>query len=239
MFSAFPMDMKMICEKVKLLEYVAGETTDAEHQAVRDHLGECTECRERLKIMRLLEMEYSIKAPRTVGWKRWIVPIAAAFILAIGIPLLYQSAKTVAPSLADLATNEAYPYFPLEARSSSGPDEPGEVRRQAVEAYHAGDYAKAALLFAELKPDAESSLLQGVSLYMADDLDKALPCLDPLSREPSQWSAAASWYLANLQVRQGQVEAARNVLRRLAQDNGEYSTEAAQLLEQLAPFKPE
>lgn len=233
------MDMKMICEDVKLLEYVAGEATDAESQAVRTHLGTCTDCRERLKIMRLLEMEYSAESPRPASWTRWALPLAAAIVLAIGIPVVYQSVRTVSPSPTDLATTRAFPYFPLETRSASGPGNALKARIEAVEAYSAGDYAKAAQSFGELTPDAETRLLRGVSFYMIEEFDKARSCLEPLALESSEWSAAAAWYLANLHVRQGQFEAARVILRKLIRDNGEYSTEASELLEQMAAFEPD
>ncbi len=225
----------MRCEDVPLEALLVREGLDDQVVAASDHLVDCPSCRERVRVMVCLRALAGQGVRTSKGWARprWLA--AAAVVLALALPAALLIPEGAPPASGIVPAGVPYPRFPLSIRSR--PDDRRE-RRRAFQTYQAGDFELAADQLAKLPPDPEVSFFLGVSLYLADRPEQALPALDQAQKSP-RWRRPAMWYRAHALMTLGESAKARAALRELADGPGEFQSEARALLDNPAlPTQP-
>lgn len=101
----------------------------------------------------------------------------------------------------------------------------------AVDAYRAGDYARADALFTALTTQypraVEVAFFLGVTRMLGDDFAGALePLSDALAMQDPTFADDAAWYLAVAEQRSGRVAEARRRLAELCAGSGAFKAEA-------------
>ena len=229
----------MHCDQAPLIELLGGELEISLTEQVLAHIGGCPTCRERLQTMAAVKAlygrEHSMKPSRPRFW-----PPAASLLIALFIPAFYLAWHISGPEareLADLATGERYPYFPLQTRSDvSGTTQ--ESRRQAFEAYGTNRLKEASGWFQRLPEDADALFYSGVTHYLLGEYPAALGKLARAVELDRQWEGAAWWYQANIYLKVRQKEKAEAKLKELVdRSNSTYEREALQLLEELKEWQ--
>ncbi len=223
----------MKCADIPLPELVRGDLPEDTASLVRAHLASCSRCRERARIMAVLEVS---ETARVTSTRRRVRPLAvAASVILAGILILllrHLEVGQTSPNLAaSWATDEAYPYVGLTVRSSENGSD--QERSQAFSAYQHGEYAAAARDLMRLESDPEVTFYLGVSLYLSGETEAASHYLSEAAQTEG-WQEPARWYLANALLRDGQVSAARQTLTELTGEHGEFQRQAGELLQKLA-----
>jgi len=215
----------MICEDLKLAEFLRGELEPNETQGVLRHLEGCQVCRERIRVMAILETRFQEESHFNKPKPRTYLAAAAVLIFSL-VPLAYYFAGGVSPPAEgeNVLAAEPYPYFPLELRSEGTNSNNDKLRETAFEAYVTGDYLRANVILEDLvsgAKDPELTFYLGVTHYL-------------LGNNP-RWKAPSHWYMANLLLRDGEKAPARRLLEALRDGGGEFSVESAALLRVLQP----
>lgn len=224
----------MNCEQVPLIELLRAELGASETEEALSHIETCTTCRERLQTMAAVEASYRERTWEPNTPRLWL--LAAAVLLAALASIFYQiwlhsNVKSV--DLASLATQEKYPYFPLQTRSE---DERSQLnaRERAFAAYNAGEFGQANEWFAKLPLSAEIFFYSGVSHYFLEEYSQALDKLAKASELENHWRMAALWYQANVYLKINQKRLAEETLKGLVgEGQNAYHPRALKLLEQL------
>jgi hypothetical protein len=225
----------MKCDRVQLPELLRGDLSEEDSGPVLAHLEECPSCRERARLMALLQGSPSLLAGKAPGRRRFHLALAAAFFLAVVGVGIHVRVQRLAPAYEAhrLATTVPYPLVALTTRST-GPEEDG--REQAFSRYALRDFAGAAEGFSSLElaaADPDVQFFWGVASYLSDDLPSARRSLERAAELSERWVEPSLWYLANLELKSGDLEAARNRLESLRAAPGQFRTAADRLLEEL------
>ncbi len=216
----------MKCARYPLLRFLRGELNTAEAGRVATHVSGCRVCRQRVRIVVMLDEVHHLRRPRRHRI-RWLA-VAAALAFFLG-PLTLETIlfQLQAPHSGHLAVREPHPLVLLSNRSAAGSGPP----RDAYQAYLRADYSGAESLLSD-SADEMDLLVRGVSLYMLGRETEALEVLEQVP-EDGAWSEAARWYEANALLRMGEAAAALSILSRLAVENGGHSERAARLVRRL------
>ncbi len=228
----------MICEDLKLAEFLRGELEPNETQGVLRHLEGCQVCRERIRVMAILETRFQEESHFNKPKPRTYLAAAAVLIFSL-VPLAYYFAGGVSPPAEgeNVLAAEPYPYFPLELRSEGTNSNNDKLRETAFEAYVTGDYLRANVILEDLVSgarDPELTFYLGVTHYLLGNNRQALTRLQEAVKDP-RWKAPSHWYMANLLLRDGEKAPARRLLEALRDGGGEFSVESAALLRVLQP----
>lgn len=227
----------MICEDLKLAELLRGKLEPTESQTLLSHLENCQVCRERIRVMAILEARFPQETTSTQSRTRRYL-MAAAAVLIFGLCLLaYHSVWSPISTVEGEQFNAAgpYPYFPLELRFKGTDSGNDKLRKTAFEAYVTGDYLEANSILERLvveDSDPELKFYLGVTHYLLGNPDQALQCLGDAAKNP-RWKAPSQWYKANLLLRNGREAPAVELLQELKDRGGEFSVESAGLLRAL------
>lgn len=220
----------MNCEQIPLPELVRCELDEDRIRTTLRHLEECRSCRERIRVMCLLELAGADQARRRPAVVRKWYAMAAGIVLAlVGAAILYRSGRVQFEPSA-LATREPYPLVLLDARSEAPRDSCGE----AFELYRRSRYAEAATAFGSCPAGAETDFFRGVAEYLGGRPESARRRLSAAAAVQSPWREPARWYEANACLVLHDLEAARVLLEELASSGGRYAEPAAALLSQLS-----
>jgi hypothetical protein len=173
----------MNCDEQPLAELVRGELEQTEADAVLGHLGACATCRERVRVMALLDSSHGMACTPPRRPRRFrIWTLAAAFTaLLVGVTVI-RLGEDLSGDLRVWATQEAYPLLRLETRS---PD-PSDCAH-AYDHYQSGRFRQAAEQFRRCPQDTASRFYGGVSEYLAGDPEASLRLLVPVAREAGPW----------------------------------------------------
>ena len=228
----------MICEDLKLAEFLRGELEPNETQGVLRHLEGCQICRERIRVMAILETRFQEESHFNKPKPRTYLAAAAVLIFSL-VPLAYYFAGGVSPLSEGegVLAAEPYPYFPLELRSEGTSSNNDKLRETAFEAYVTGDYLRANVILEDLvsgAKDPELTFYLGVTHYLLGNNRQALTRLQEVVKDP-RWKAPSHWYMANLLLRDGERASALRLLEALRDGGGEFSVESAALLRVLQP----
>ncbi len=218
----------MKCEERPLLEFLDGRLNLEANPGLVDHLHCCPTCRERTRILvALLVLRGELSSSPRAATRRirsagvWFLAASLTALLLLG-GLIWQSIQGPLPGPRRWATQQAYPYFPLETRDRNA----GPQRRAAFLAYQRGDYSQAARLFRLLPADPEILFYRGVSLYLAGSVPESLLTLREPDLLDSPWRIPALWYQAHAWLRMGRADRARRLLSRAEFDSGPYAPQA-------------
>lgn len=238
----------MSCPGVGLIEFLTGELSPQETDQVLSHLETCTECRERLRIMVALQADSvaesttRVKRDQEKGKPGRIISflLAAAALLLLALSPFFktvwqESNPSGAAPTAQLATNRPYPSFPLVTRSSGSSEPALNPRTRAWQHYSQGHFQEALALLEMLEEEEDTLFFRGVCHYLLGHDKPALDLLQRAAEKDSRWRRPALWYKANLNLRRGDIEQARDVLEHLRRETGEFRQEAEALLRQLQP----
>jgi len=228
----------MICEDLKLVEFIRGELEPADTQSVLRHLEGCQTCHERIRVMAVLETRFQQESPLKKPRNRTYL-VAAAVLISSLVPLTYYFTGGPIPVAGrePVTAAEPYPYFPLELRSEGTDSSNDRLRETAFEAYVTGDYLKANRILEELVSsdrDSELTFYLGVTHYLLGNNRHTLTCLREAAKDP-RWKAPSHWFMANLLLRDGERDSAISLLETLRDEGGEFSVESAGLLRVLKP----
>jgi hypothetical protein len=228
----------MKCDRVQLPELLRGELSEEESGPVLAHLEECLSCRERARLMALLQGEPSLLTSRKPGKRRFHLALAAVLCMVlVGVAVHLRTQRAPAVDVHRLATSVPYPLIALTTRSTEM-EEAG--RSRAFEQYVRGDFVAAAESFSRLESaprDGDVQFFWGVAAYLTGDLQAARRHLDRASELSGKWTEPSLWYLANLELKSGDAEAARDRLEALRAGRGEFGEAAERLLERLEPLR--
>ncbi len=224
----------MMCEDLKLAEFLRGELEPPETQGVLSHLEGCQICRERIRVMAILETRFQIENQSKKPRPRTYLAAAAVLIFSL-VSLTYYFAPLVEGER--FAAAEPYPYFPLELRSDGTDSSNDKLRETAFEAYVTGNYLKANSILKNLvarDEDPELTFYLGVTHYLLGNTSQALARLREAARNP-RWKSPSQWYMANLLLRDGERASAIKLLEALQEGGEEFSVESTGLLRVLKP----
>ena len=158
--------------------------------------------------------------------RRWWLAAASIAIIAL---LTWMFWPQVSPQ--KLYAAHAQHEFDFTEKGS-----PDQVLYQAETALKANDFAAALPLlenYLSSRPDAYNIVLaKGIAHLELDDHEKAILTFRQLTRVNSLYKTEGTWYLALANLKGGQVESCRQLLRELPPDSGRYQ-QAQNLLEQL------
>ena len=221
----------MDCDQQKVCELMTGELSIDDSNRLLEHLKVCKRCSERARIMGVLDDSFSKRRNRKKLKARGFL-LAAAAMMIIVIPLSQllwkQEGTSSRENIRGLATRQHYPYFPLEVRSSGN-----ESKKKAFQAYREGRLHLAERQFRQIQGnDPEIQFFRGVTRYLLSHDEEAILDLNK-ARLSIYWRRAATWYLANLHLRQGRYPDALNELAILQSEEGRFNTEAKRLVDKI------
>ncbi len=226
----------MRCDERRLLDFLEARLSCQESAAVAEHIQNCVCCRERVHILAALIAIYRDQtweggSPRPARFLNWKVLATAAAALTSLLLVTFLGLTPQDPPVdpRQLATQESYPYFPLETR---GPTEESP-EEEAFSAYARRDYRRASELFGNLPPGPEVRFYHGVSLYLAGRPARALDSLRDPAVLGSAWKIPALWYQVQALLRLNRASEALQVLEREEFADGRYQRDAARLKEEL------
>ena len=225
----------MSCEQVPLIEFLHGELGSSETEHLLSHIEECLTCRERLQTMAAVEGVYRDRHSSDRNIPRfWLV--AAGLLIAIlmaSFSQIWHRSSTDSLKMANLASEEKYPYFPLHTRSGSEEPET-DIRERAFAAYSSEQFREASRWFAQLPPSADTLFYSAVTHYLLEEYPQALAQLAEAVKLDNQWETVGLWFEANIYLKTGQKGPAQGALRDLVREGqNEYRQKALELLEEL------
>lgn len=235
---------------VELAEtYLRGGLDEASSSAFEEHYFGCEECFSRLEDLRALraELERTRKAVEATPRRRPELRLALAAALvglgAAGAFWFAESRRTEPPVPAttaavgvDFGPVEAPPWAPVRLR---GPEDEAERRFQAaMEPYARGDWAAALPLLREaarLDPGAPgAAFYAGASALLLEQPNEAIEELQRVvALGDTPYLEEARFYLARACLAAGDLQAAREELKRVVELDGGRREAARQLLERL------
>lgn len=224
----------MNCDEQPLAELVRGELEQTEAEAVLAHLRECATCRERVRVMALLDSTQATACTsprRPHRFRIWTLAAACTAVL-VGVTVI-RLGEELSGDLRKWATQEAYPLVRLETRSTDPSD-----CAQAYDYYQSGRFRQAAEQFRHCPQDTASRFYGGVSEYLAGDHEASLRLLGPVAREAGPWQGPALWYAAHSSLARDDRKAAVEWLTRSAATPGPFRDEALRLLQALGEKSP-
>lgn len=244
----------------ELVDYPLGRLTVERSREVWQHCSTCATCGNELAGIILLRTgAITDAAPEHPQWTWKYLAIAASIVLVVGIgwaswrllpgpsgdQLPAPAVPTVpAPSeYADLATRETIPQTHLDFRfgvATPAGTEKGQVREgvQAIvdRRFEEAERSLRALMLRN--PSEEIAVYLGVTRYLQGDLsDETANLLAAADPARGSLGRAGHWYLANLFVARGEIDAARPILEQLGADDDRWGRRALELLEKLASFR--
>jgi len=225
----------MKCSETKLVELIQGNLTPEESRNALRHLETCPCCRERAKVMAVLEKIVPNRRCRRREWKIYL--LAAGLLFCALVPAMVRLRQEIGSrpnALIQITESKPYPYFPLFPRSE---ETVTARRKRAFQAYISEDYRSALVDFNLLEADPEILFYKGICEYQLGRNEAALTHLTMAASREKRWKAPALWYKANLYLRINEQENARRVLEQLSRSGEEYASEAAFLLKRLRDWQ--
>ncbi|GAB4243600.1 MAG: hypothetical protein Kow00109_19430 [Acidobacteriota bacterium] len=229
------------CDQVPILELLRGELPVPRCEEVLEHLSGCPRCRERAKLMGLLELEpprlelrpaRSSEEKGSKGNLRRLLPLAAALLLAAGVLASWFLIPRSPGPGAEVPPLEPYPWDPTLTRET--PEAAGaEQLRVAAELYRQQRYAEAAAVLQDLPSTPTSDFYLALCWLLSGRDAPAARLLEGLTAGESPWSEPARWYLAHVYFRQADRAAALRELEILSQRPGAYQEAAKDWLSRL------
>lgn len=243
----------------ELVDYPLGRLTVERSREVWQHCSTCSTCGNELAGIILLRTgaitEAAAERPQ---WTWKYLAIAASIVLVVGIgwvswrllpgPSGDQLTAPTAPAVpvpseyADLATRETLPQTHLDFRfgvATPAGTERGRVR-EGVQAIVDGRFDEAERSLRTLMlsdPSEETAVYLGVALYLQGDLsDETATLLGAADPAGGSLGRAGHWYLANLFVARGEVDAARPILEQLGAADDRWGRRSLELIEKIASF---
>ncbi len=234
----------------ELLDFVAGNMTDAEQHEIENHLLDCPLCESAIdslnanpQLLIALPSEYpgvksELAKKRSVIGIPFIMRWAAALLIPIvaGFAVyFYTKSNDYKSSL----TMEVAPLPPeqLVTRGEQSEQNSSEDLK-ASHLYQLADYKKAAEAYKVLlanEPDNENYMLYlGISLLLDKQLKEAIPNFESLRFNSAKYYEPASWYLAISNIQLNENDNARLLLQELAAKQGDYTEKAQEMLKQIA-----
>lgn len=222
----------MQCDQIDLLSFLGSELNAAQTSSVAEHLEACPDCQDRLRLlleMRLNRAELRRLRPRP-SWRRAALwPVAAVLVMAV----LAAYWLTLAPrNYKAMAVTTPYAIVPPQLRSAAGggPSFPGAA------AYAQNDWTGAER---QIRPylqqhpnDYEATFYLANILYGRGELRESEALLAALAaRNPAD--NRVQWYMANAALRRADLVETRQHLVAVIQNGGEFSPQAATLLQKL------
>lgn len=229
-----------------LAEMAAGQLEAEGSRRVLEHVEGCAACSQELDALAGLvgALAERVDARRAESarreWHRWAGLAAAAALLVLfgGWLASRRAASPGAEHVAALVDRRPI-TAPASLLRGDGAQR-GAAFERGMEAYRAGDYARAsrelAALHAERAGDRLVGLYLGIALLQsrdAADSERAARLFEEIQDAPGLLGERARWYLANARLAAGDVDGARRVLEALVDADGDYEPNARALLEAL------
>ena len=248
--------MVMTCEEVERGElaerYVLGQLDERQQEAFEDHYFDCAACLEQVRALqdaRAVLSASEVRAPRR-AWPRVaaVLATAAAVVLAVRVGQELWSPADTPPSSSVPRTDIVLPAPAVRARIVLPPYTPSRLRavgseaqrvfQEAMVAYAAGN-CTGALPGLQRAVSLDGSLLQTRFYLAACELHEArakeaVPNLERvIAAGESPYLEDARFLLAQARIEQGDVEGARQELRRVIALQGDRREQAQRLLDEL------
>jgi tetratricopeptide (TPR) repeat protein len=243
----------MTCEAVErdniIERYIAGRLDSSMKEQWEQHYFGCERCASQLETMMAIQQplrsmaeEIRQEMPRRGKNVRWIwagAAIAATLLAAVAVSYSRRPAPPVAgivpsqhPQLAELARLDPPAYPAPVLRGAQSPAE--SQFREAMQAYSDHDYRQAITgLQAALRldPGAESArFFLGACYLMSGDPRAGTRELQTVSAGHSPFAEEAAFDQAKGYLLQGDQTTAIHILHRIADNKGEFSTRARELI---------
>ena len=227
-----------------LTGYVDGALTGDEARAIVGHCGECAGCGDRLGTMMLLRSG-AAKAALAPRVPRLLRAAAVVVILVAGLTGGVFLARALAPNpWAVHASTESVPRwfhdFLYGYREQIGPRD--LALAEALDLLVRGEYDDA---ISRLEPlteqptrEPEASAYLGIAMYLTGDNSGRTVDLLEAGTGSTRAGRISDWYLANVLLSRGDIDAARRRLRGLAFVGDWVGRQSQALLDQLAGTEP-
>ncbi len=249
------MDCRQIEREEIVEKYLTGRLDPADQEAFERHYFDCSDCRQRLQVCRMLQEKLWEKGgdvlPRSgeerrvpIGRRAWAYSAgAAALLFAVLGWWLFRGpgharvdTKGLSPSLAILARIEPPPYIPSSLRRTE--DETAERFRLGMESYGEGRYREALpdlRAAAQLSPGRPSiRFFLGICLLLTRQTDAGIEELKrTIELGDSAYLEEAHFYLAKALLARGDIGRAKAELNTIIERGGKLKGEAAGILVQL------
>lgn len=235
-----------------MLAYMAGRSSEMEEEAIREHLADCAEC---VTLSRDARVFLDAMAPERARRRAvWPLALAASLAFAAAAGVLLTRAGRPAPGspgpITSRATTPDNPWRELRIPAAPAPpsrDEEIVFRSEetvpaaasnafdsAMDAYRAGDYARAekslGAVLARDPSDGEAHLYRGVCLIQLGRAAEAVAALEKaLVGSDARVRGEARWYRALLRLKEGRFAEAQEDLDALVAAAGPRLKEAETL----------
>ncbi|MFZ2905783.1 MAG: hypothetical protein WAZ98_06245 [Cyclobacteriaceae bacterium] len=169
-----------------------------------------------------------------ISLQRYWKPLAAAASIALIAVTIVLWNREDDPAQLYASYFDPYPnYFEPIVRNGK---ESITKRTQAFQAYEAGDYQQASLLFSELlieKKEPGMLLLQGNANLILGNTTEARNNFITLINDFDDYDNQGKWYLGLSYLKEGNLKSAQLILRELSDTESSYAVKAKKLLKQL------
>ena len=191
---------------------------------------------EQLRILEstLPDLEAKEISLNTLSWQRYWKPLAVAASIALVVVTAALWNRGEDPAQLYASYFEPYPNI-FEPIVRDG-NEAISKRTSAFQAYEAGDYQKASLLFKELlaeKKEPGMLLLQGNANLILGNTTEARNNFITLINEFEEYDVQGKWYLGLSYLKEGDMKSAQLILRELSDTEYSYSGKAKELLKKV------
>ncbi len=163
------------------------------------------------------------------NWK----PLLAAASIVLIVALYFVINTLGSPSHEELFQNYYEPYTtyaPVTMRGDGGDITPME---QALGAYEAGNYDRAAEQLEALAPGEQRDFYLAHSYMALGEESRATPLLEQLAETSAEPASTINWYLALAYLKSDNTEQSREILHNLASYDNSYKAKARQLLKDM------
>ena len=172
-------------------------------------------------------------APVKRLYKNKYVLGAAASLLIIIISAIFVITKNNRTASDDIFLAYYQPYPDLEQRTRSMTPGKASVKKEAFEAYDAGNYPESIRLFKsilEMGKDEIVLFYLGNAYLSAGKPEEAERTFDLYLNEYKEFAVESKWYLSLSYLKQGKKKEAGKLLQDLVKENNDYSKRATEIL---------
>lgn len=231
--------------------YVAGELSEAERQTFEQAMDEQPKLEEEFrrhmlargavfqaakeewradKRQKLREWRTADKKTSSVSWYQ--MAAAIALLLAVGLGIYFSQTKQSSPEELFLA------YYEVDAAPISRNQAPESDLLKGYQAFNQQNYQEALALWDRLPVDQldrfttnELSYYRGLT-YL--ELGRSTEAIQQLKRiQDSNFAHRATWYLALIWLKEGQIDKARPLIQGLTEQTSPFQEKAKEVLRQL------
>lgn len=164
---------------------------------------------------------------------KYVLRIAAALLILILSAIFIITKNSGKKNSEKIFLAYYQPYPDLEQKTRTLNQGTTSVKKEAFEAYNAGDYLESIRLFKNILAKGKDEIVLfylGNAYLSADKPEEAQRTLIAYLDDYKEFEAESKWYLSLAYLKQGKQGEARKLLLELVKENNDYSRRAGEIL---------